>query len=273
MMTEMDGFQEMSDIWGSVIPRDQLKRYLAYEQSQEGDKRHKGVKLEMNNNGRSQNVPPNVLQTMMTLLLRHEDSLRCLNLDSEYVVYLNPGQGSILKDLMQASKDWNANKERTVPLRHCLAVKMIQLLQNRFDKILEASQESELWKNAVKYNLIDQHGKCPYLSWHMEQKKLIISKTPALTMEETKEMIDSIMNCMEDPRVTLRFHSLKKLDGDASRAVPFLWQVSNRVNLELWHKLQQLSHHSCLQLTQMSLRPGNLQRSAFARQLQPKSSR
>ena len=268
-MAEMDGFQEMADIWGGVLPKEQPKRYLDYEQQREGDKRHKGIKLEGPTNVRASPVPPNVLQTMMTLLLRHEDSLRCLHLDSEYVVYLNPGQGSILKELMQASRDWQSSKEKTEPLRHCLAATMASLLQARFQKIMEAQEESELRKNAVKYNLIDQNGKCPYLSWSLEQKKLIVSKTPALTMEETSDMLQAIVANMEDPRVTLRFHSLKKLDGDSSKAVPFLWMISNRVNLDLWHRLQQLSHHSCLQLTQMSLRPGNLQRSALARQLQP----
>ena len=99
---------------------------------------------------------------------------------------------------------------------------MISLLHARFSKIMDAPQESDLRQNAIKYGLIDQAGKCPYLSWHKEQRKLVASKSPALTMEDTMEMLTIIKNNMEDPRVTLRFHSLQKLQEDHSRAVPFL---------------------------------------------------
>ena len=65
---------------------------------------------------------------MVTLLLRHEDSIKCLNLDMEYMVHLNPGPGSILGEFMTASKDWTNLKEKTAPLRHHLVVTMIDLL-------------------------------------------------------------------------------------------------------------------------------------------------
>ena len=271
LMVEMDGFVEMADIWGEVLPKEQLKRYLQMEDQRDGEKRHKGIKSESQSNGsgRSTQMQPQILQQLLTLVMRHEDTLRCLNLDSEFVVYFNSGQGGIVPELMKASQEWKNNKERQEPLRHCLACKMISLLHARFTKIMDAPQESDLRQNAIKYGLIDQAGKCPYLSWHKEQRKLVASKSPALTMEDTMEMLTIIKNNMEDPRVTLRFHSLQKLQEDHSRAVPFLWMVSNRIHLDLWHALQRLSHHSSLQLIQASLRPGNLQRSALARQLQP----
>ena len=42
---------EMQEIWGSVLPKQQLKRYLEDEQ-QEVEKRHKGIKMESPSQGR-----------------------------------------------------------------------------------------------------------------------------------------------------------------------------------------------------------------------------
>ena len=184
------------------------------------------------------------------------------------MVHLNPGQGSILKDLMQITKDWRADKQRTIPLRHCLA--------NSHDlpvalQIPEAEGLTREQRAQAQCHEVQPAGwirEMPISQQWGTEKTLVVSKTAALTLDDTMDMIESIKSNMEDPRVTLRFHSLKKLDGDSSKAVAFLWMISNRDNLELWQRLQQLSHHSCLQLIQMSLRPGNLQRSPLARQLQ-----
>ena len=85
---------------------------------------------------------------------------------------------------------------------------------SKIPKLQESPEDSALRQNAKKVLLLDADGKCPYLSWHPEQKKLVISKTPALTLEETQQLLENIQKCLVDQRVTLRFHSLKKLDGD-----------------------------------------------------------
>lgn len=43
--------------------------------------------------------------------------------------------------------------------------------------------------------------------------------TPALTQEENEQVLVDIQKCLVEPRVTLRFHSLKKLDGDQRKAI------------------------------------------------------
>ena len=79
-----------------------------------------------------------------------------------------------------------------------------------------------------------------------EKKQLIKSKTPALPMEEVFKLIQEIQACLQDGRVTLKFHSLKKMSTDTTTAVPFLWTVSHRVAPNLWHLLQRLASRSTL---------------------------
>ena len=264
-MAEAGNFQQMVDIWAHVLPKDQLKRILETE-PQETEKRHKGRKFQNKENpdemGHTQ-----LLKAMAALLLRHEDSIKCLNLDMEYMVHLNPGPGSILGDLMTASKDWTNAKEKATPLRHHLVVTTIDLLLQRFTALTEAQPESELHKRALQYLLLDSNNHCPFLSWSPERKQLIQSKTPPMPMEEVLKTIQEIKTCLEDSRVTLKFHSLRKMSTDTDKAVPFLWTVSHRVAPNLWHLLQRLAFHSSWQLIQVHLRPANLQRSPLAKSI------
>lgn len=76
-------------------------------------------------------------------------TLKCLNLDMEYLVHFNPGPGSILGDLMTASKAWTNLKEKSTPMRHHLVVTMVDLLLQRFTALTEAQPDSELHKKAL----------------------------------------------------------------------------------------------------------------------------
>ena len=266
VMAEEGNFQQMMDIWSHVLPKDQLKRILDTDR-QETEKRHKG-RGHLKKQGQEGPESTQLLKAMMTLLLRHEDSIKCLNLDMEYMVHLNPGPGSILGELMTASKDWTNLKEKTAPLRHHLVVTMIDLLLQRFTTLTEAQPESELHQRALQYMLLDTSNQCPFLSWSPEKKQLIKSKTPALPMAEVLKTIQEIKECLQDCRVTLKFHSLRKMSNETDKAVPFLWTVSHRVAPNLWHLLQRLAFHSSWQLIQVHLRPANLQRSPLAKTLQ-----
>lgn len=125
-------------------------------EDQNGEKRHKGNRTGMTQDG-APTVPSNVIQMMMTLLMRREDFLRCLQLDMEYVMHLNTGEGSILKDMMVATKDLH---QQGSPAETSFGLRMIELLQSRFQKLLEASEDSPLRQNAKKVFLMDAEGKC-----------------------------------------------------------------------------------------------------------------
>ena len=50
----------------------------------------------------------------------------------------------------------------------------------------------------VKCHLMDENGHCPYLAWNQDQKRLVISKTKPLSLEETVNLLDQIKECIEN---------------------------------------------------------------------------
>ena len=129
--------------------------------------------------------------------------------------------------------------------------------KERFQKIAEAPSGSELRIQAQKNHLVDEQNLCHYLAWNKDQKRLIPSKSKPLTVTETMDLLTKIQECVSHQEATLRFHSLKKMQEDTSKAIPFIWMVSHRFP-ELWHLLKKLAFHSSLQLAQISLKPAGL---------------
>ena len=89
-------------------------------------------------------------------------------------------------------------------------------------------------------------------------------------MKQVLKSISTMVALLEDPRVTLRFHSLKRTkEGMQIRQpVPWLWTVSNRVSAELWFEIAKLSHHASWQLIQVRVKQQTLSRQPLAEQIQ-----
>ena len=218
-------------------------------------------------------VPKSVLQTMTQLLLRHEDALNGLLQESQFVVHLTPGVGSIIPQMLKQTKDWHAQSEKTTTLRHCLAKSMISTLQLRLSKLAEASPTSDLYQDCMKYHLLksEQDRTMPFLRWNAQQKKLQPTDQPGLPLEAVQKSLANIMRLMDDQRVTLRFHALARQKGeDSSHPVPFLWCVSMRNSPELWSEISTLCYHSIWQLIQARVKAQTLDRQPLAKQLMPK---
>ena len=213
-----------------------------------------------------------MLKQLIRLTLRHEDHLNCLMQESQFLIHMNPGKGSIVPTLLQASQQWHAAKEKDMSLRHHLACTMLQTLDLRLQKLVSATPTEELFTDCVHYHLIcnDQDRTMPYLRWSSQKQSLQPTSAPGLPIKDVQRTLSNIQRIMTDPQVTLRFHALTKPKAgqEASQAIPWLWTVSLRVSPELWHELNRLSYHSIWQLIQIRLRPHPLERQPLAKQLQ-----
>ena len=216
-------------------------------------------------------VPTEFLQSLTRLVLRHEDSINTLLQETEYMVFMNPGQGSILPQLMEVSKLWHA-QEKTEPLRHLLAKTMLLTLEARLDKLLAATPTEELYQDCVAYHLIgtDQSKTMPYLRWNPQLQKLQPTSAPGLPAQQVKQSLTNMLRLMSDHRVTLRFHALRRpQEGQQiTQPIPWLWTVGLRHSAELYYELDKLVHHSIWQLIQVRIRGQSLTRSPLAKQLQ-----
>jgi hypothetical protein len=205
--------------------------------------------------------------------MRHEDTINSLLQESQFLLHLAPGQGSILPLMLDTSKTWHQQTEKSVPLRHLLAQTMIQEMDRRLQKLMAATPTEELFRDCKSYNLVkdDNNRTMPLLRWSHQRKCLEPTEQPGLPIQEVHRSLQNILRLMtEDHRVTLRFHSLKKpVEGkEPHQALPWFWTVALRNSPELWLEVARLAFHSSWQLVQVRLRPQGLERTPLAKQLQ-----
>ena len=164
-----------------------------------------------------------------------------------------------------------ASAEReTCTLAPSLAQHMVQTRYTRPEVLHKAPQTDALFRDCVKYHIINEAKEMPFLRWDPASKRLMPTKDKGLPAEEVLHMFKNITMLMQDPEITLRCHSLKKLHEDKvpSTALPWLWIMSARHNSELWHQVRKLSFHSCWQLIQARVKPQMNQRSPLSQLVQ-----
>lgn len=273
----------VSKIWGPLLTTQELANLgIPTDKGQEKDKpnkRHKPSKAENKGKGKGKS-PKSISQETVTvnkealvvltkLVLRHEDSLNTTLQESQFLMFMSPGVGSVLPQLFQESRQWHTSG-REIPLRHVLAKSMLQHLEQRLTKLIASEPDSELYKEGVDHHLIlpDDHRTMPFLRWDTQKNSLVPSHTPGLPAKQVLKAYQDIIRLMEDPAVTLRFHALKKAQEQPQHVVPWMWTVSQRTAPELWHSIHQLCYHASWRLILTRLRPQGLQRQPLAQTLQ-----
>ncbi|CAL1145226.1 unnamed protein product [Cladocopium goreaui] len=273
----MEDQDSMVKIWGNLLTEAQLKGLGITESNQQtSNKRHKGDKAD--NKGRSKpaskpasemmSVPKDLMINMAKLVLKHEDTLNTLLQESEFVLHLAPGEGSLLPLLLMKSQEWHKGP-KTIPLRHTLAVSMMMVLEERLTKLANADTASDLFQACIQQNLITKEKTMPYLRWDASQSRLTPSNAPHLPLEQVQRSLTNILRLMGDKEVTLRYHALKRTpdSSPSSQPIPWLWTVSMRHTPELWNEIANLCYHSIWRLILANLKPQSLQRQPLAQQL------
>jgi hypothetical protein len=265
MASASEGQEDMDSatkIWGALRNQEQMQQ-LGLNKPDHRSRDKKRPKTGDNRPDRQSKssstteVPTDLLQQLVRLTLRHEDSINCLMQESQFMVHMSPGKGSIVPHLLKASQTWHASTDKTISLRHHLALTMMQTLEMRLKKLCEATPTEDLFVDCMKYHLIcnDNDRTMPYLRWSPKTQSLHPTETPGLPILEVQRTLSNVLRIMSDPLVTLRFHALKKQKegGEQKEAIPWLWTVSMRTAPELWCELRHLSYHSIWQLIQVRL--------------------
>ena len=201
------------------------------------------------------------------MVLRHEDSINATLTESQFMIHFNLGEGTIIGDLLQESASWQQKTQKDIPLRHQLAKKMMDILASRLQKLAAATPTDQIMTDCAKYHIVNSQGTMPFLAWNAKTQQLEPTVDKPLTIQEVLKTLSNIQRLMVEKEVTVRFHSLRKLEGTPTRAVPWLWQVSTRHNPELWHEIRSLCFHSSWQLVMARIKPQTLQRSPLAQQI------
>ena len=149
---------------------------------------------------------------------------------------------------------------------------MMTELERRLQTLMKATPTEALFQDCKSYHLVkdDQDRTMPFLRWSHQKRCLEPTDQPSLPIAEVLKSLQSILRLLDDHQVTLRFHSLKKLnDGPApQQSIPWIWTVAYRTSPELWHQVARLAFHSSWQLIQVRLRQQGMDRSQLAKQIQ-----
>ena len=264
-----DALDRASSIWANLLTQGQLQSLgIKDEDDAKPNKRPRRKERSTSTSTSSDNTKA-MVQVMAKILLRHEDSLHVLLQEYEFVLWIQPGEGSLLPILMACHLEWQKGSKST-SLRHSMALCMIETLKERLDKLQKAPASADVVQDCIKFHLIDANQMMPFLRWDAGAQQLLPTKDKPLPIGEVSRIIQTIHHILQsEPEITLRFHSLSKaqMAEESGKAVPFLWTVGSRTQGELWNLLRTVSFHSIWQLVRLTLRPQTRQRTALAKQL------
>jgi hypothetical protein len=266
-----DSLDRATSIWGSLLTPGQLQSLGIHPDTEDKPaKRPRRKDKGSSTTGSTDDQTLNMMKTMARIILKHEDSIHVLLQEFQFVMFLQPGEGSLLPVLLACHQSWQKG-DRTQSLRHTMALKAMETVKERLTKLKNAPASADVVQDCIRFNLIDQNQMMPYLRWDTRTRQLVPSKDKPLPIGEVSRIIDTIVHILQsEPEITLRFHALSKLQSDDSsgKTIPFLWTVGNRTQGELWNLLRTVSYHSIWQLARLTLRPQTQQRSALAKQLE-----
>lgn len=119
------GSGQLASIWQHAIPAEELKRVI--HGFQPVSKRQRGRD--------AQEASSQLLQILGRLVLKHEDAINTQLSESQFVLHMQIGAGSIVPQLLELSQKWHQEQAKKQPLRHVLARAMIQELLNRLTQL------------------------------------------------------------------------------------------------------------------------------------------
>ena len=259
-----------SKVWNGVFTHDQLRQLGLNDNDDRKSKRARRRGPTRSTSAASSEDTQQMLQALVRLTLRHEDTLNVLMQEFQFTLFISPGEGSLLPTLLLAHKEWKANPTN-LTLRHTMALKTMEMLLERLQHLKDSAVESQAFQECLQYQWINMDKVMPYLRWDQSSQKLLPSKDKGLQLDEVIHTVTQIHRILQaEPQITLRYHALtspQKVDAP-TKSIPWLWTVGQRSEGQLWHLLKNISYHAAWQLVRSSLRPQTQQRSALAQQLQ-----
>ena len=85
---------------------------------------------------------------MARIILKHEDSIHVLLQEFQFVMFLQPGEGSLLPVLLACHQSWQKGG-RTQSLRHTMALKAMETVKDRLTKLKNAPASADVVQAAM----------------------------------------------------------------------------------------------------------------------------
>ncbi|CAK8997111.1 unnamed protein product, partial [Durusdinium trenchii] len=120
---------------------------------------------------------------MGQLLIRHEDSLNSVSMQDSFVMFFQRGNSGAVPLLLRAANQWRdlPPDQTQMPLRSYLLQAILNELVSRFQNFYHQLEDPGTKAAAVKSLTVLEDLSFPYLMWHAQQQKLVVSQTASIS--------------------------------------------------------------------------------------------
>lgn len=228
-----------------------------------------------------------IVKTLARLSLRHEDALRGLAMEQDYMLFLSLGPGSIMVKMMQATEDWHLTepKDRALPLKIKVLRTLLEELLNRVRKLQAARPEEELVQTLLKFQYLTlgenaNDLRFSFMQWNPEKKTLETdTDRQALPMNHVLNQLTKILALLQQHALIIRFgalrpnaqiqQSLNHAQSAQPQVIP--WRLTlamtHRQSAEMHAIWQELAHSGVWQLILGRMRQATHHRTPLASHL------
>ncbi|CAE7296954.1 unnamed protein product [Symbiodinium sp. CCMP2592] len=207
-----------------------------------------------------------LLYTLAKTVLQQQEELKVLKQDTALVLFLRPGEESVLHHLYKVAAHFKAKQDQDAtwqlgqsPLRMVLAVALFKEITDRLTQTV-ASQER--LKKVVDQGWRDTQGGWRYQVWNHKTKQLQQdSSRPPIPEDKLLDHLATIIQCLRQPIVN-RFRCTRKLMETMSSPATFKLDLSIRSHsaLTMWDTMKMLQGNAVFQLAGMAYKTESLAR-------------
>ena len=228
-----------------------------------------------------------LLQAMTRLVLRHEDTLQCLAMETDFFVFLSVGPGSVVPLMMAQTQTWQQTPqaERTHPLRILVLKTLLEELLKRIQKLQSTGSSEPLIQTLQRLNFLQLEPEkpdsymFPRMKWNSSKQAMEAQEDAPLTLTQASQTVTRMLTLLQQEALVKRFgalrppqHIQKVMTTETetpSAIIP--WRITlalvhphaNEMR-GLWH---QLSHSGLWQLVLGRMRSASIHRTPLAQHL------
>ncbi|CAE7686084.1 unnamed protein product [Symbiodinium sp. CCMP2456] len=206
-----------------------------------------------------------LLHTLTKTVLRQQEELRLLRQDTAFIIFLKPGQDSIMHHLYQVAVQFKAKQEAEptwslgqFPLRMVLANALFRELIERLNKV-PASQEK--LKAVTEQGWRDDRG-WRFQVWNRTLRHLEHDRArPPIPDDQLLDHLATITQCLKAVVIT-RFCCTRKMTETMTSPATFKMDISMRSHsaLTMWDTMRALQGNAVFQLVGMGFKTQSLGR-------------
>ena len=235
----------------------------------------KGQRRQVQQSDQSTEELKQTIKLMARAMVRHEDAIQTLRLDTGLVWFAQVGDGtpdtiSIIPFLRGVAQKWHGKENPEMSSRPLREVMFMGILQRLLAKLDEVSKDQAVALRCQHAGWLTTEQKWVYQKWCKETRTLIQDKTKIPVLHQT--LVTSLKNMLrmvDEGPVLHRFCSTRKLDQYETGVAVFVQDLSIRGpnGTQVFQGLLDFQGNTAWQLIGVQHRRENLQRAPVVQEI------